>query len=200
MTTLYLIRHGTNDFTGKRLVGRTPGIHLNAEGVKQAEAVCQALEGRHISAIFSSPLERALETAAPLSQAIQLPVQVHSGLQEVDFGAWQGFTTRKMHRLTLFKLTQESPSLVRFPGGESYAEAQQRVVDALREIAATEDNSTAIACFSHCDVIRLAIAAMIGLPLDAFQSLSADPGSISVLHLHQQKSFLVKLNCRPAEL
>ena len=199
MTTIYLVRHGENDFTGKRLVGRTPGVHLNAKGISQAEAVAHALQTKHIEAIFSSPLERAIETAAPLSNALNLSVQPLSGLQEVDFGDWQGYTTKKMQRLNLYKLAQKSPSLVQFPNGESYAAAQKRVVDTLLELAATAGEQSALACFSHCDVIRLAIAWVIGMPLDAFHSLTIDTGSISLLLLNDKRNLLLKLNGLPGE-
>lgn len=197
MTLLYLVRHGLNDWTGKRLIGNTPGIHLNDAGRKQAEAVAQALTGKRITAIFSSPLERAMETAEPLSVALNLSIQPHPGLQEVDFGDWQGLSARKMQRLKLFKQAQERPSLVRFPGGESYREAQERVILALTGFTAQFSGDTALACFSHCDIIRLAIAGLIGLQIDAFHSLAAETGSISVLSMGNKRNELLKLNWQP---
>ncbi len=199
MTTIYLVRHGENDFTGKRLVGRTPGVHLNEKGIEQAEAVAKALSTKNIKLIYTSPLERAYETALPLSKALNLPVQPNKGLEEVDFGDWQGYTVQKMRKLELFKLAQISPSRMQFPNGESYASAQERVVDALLKIASAAGEKTAIACFSHCDVIRLAVAWVIGMPLDAFHSLTAETGSISVVLLNQRRNMLLKLNGLPGD-
>lgn len=199
MTLVYLVRHGMNDWTGKRLIGNTPGIHLNESGQKQAAAVAKALAGKSITAIFSSPLERATETAAPLSQVLQIPVQLHPGLQEVNFGDWQGFTAKKMQRLKLFKQAQKKPSSMRFPGGESYLEAQSRVLEALSGMTSRCSADTALVCFSHCDIIRLAIAGLIGLPLDAFHSLTVETGSISVVALDGKCNELLKLNWQPGD-
>ena len=199
MTTIFLIRHGLNDWTGKRLIGSTPGVHLNATGRQQAVAVAAALRKVHIEAIYSSPLERAMETAEPLSRLLNLPIQPHDGLKEVDFGEWQGFTTQRMKRQKLFKKVQEKPSEVQFPGGESFAEAQARVISALREVTSNGEQPKALACFSHADVIRLAIAGLIGLPLDSFQSLNTETGSISLVALGSTRSTLLKLNWVPGE-
>ena len=199
MTTIYLVRHGENDFTGKRLVGRMPGVHLNDKGKKQAEDAAKALVSKNIRAIYSSPLERAYETALPLSTALKLPIQTNNGLQEVDYGDWQGITVQKMRKLDLFKLVQTSPSKVQFPNGESYAAAQKRVVDTLVEIAGRSGEKSAVVCFSHCDSIRLAIAWVIGMPIDAFHSLTADTGSISMVLLDQRRNMLIKLNGLPGE-
>jgi probable phosphoglycerate mutase len=199
MTVVYLIRHGLNDWTGKRLIGGTPGVHLNATGRQQAVAVAAALRKLPIESIYSSPLERAMETAEPLSQLLNLPIQPHEGLKEVNFGDWQGFTTQRMKRQKLFKTVQEKPSEVQFPGGESFAEAQARVISTLREITSNGEHPKALACFSHADVIRLAIAGLIGLPLDAFQSLNAETGSISVIAMGSARCALLKLNWMPGE-
>jgi len=199
MTTIYLVRHGENDFTGKRLVGRMPGVHLNEKGKKQAEDVARVLASKNISAIYSSPLERTHETALPLSRLLNLPILPSDGLQEVNYGDWQGYTVAKMRRLSLFKLVQASPSKVEFPNGESYTAAQQRVVSALAEIAAAAGDKKAVVCFSHCDVIRLAIAWLIGMPLDAFHSLTVDTGSISLLLYSKRGNLLLKLNGLPGE-
>src|SRR5690242_20290484 len=88
MTTFYLIRHGSNDFYQRGLVGRKPGVHLNDLGRREAIALADALAGEHLDAIFSSPLERCRETAEPLAKKISRPVRVAEALNEVDFGEW----------------------------------------------------------------------------------------------------------------
>src|SRR5437763_844306 len=76
MTTFYLIRHGMTDHVNRVLSGRASGIHLNEEGSRQAEELPLLFESTRLSAIFSSPLERAQETAAPLAASKQLRVEV----------------------------------------------------------------------------------------------------------------------------
>lgn len=182
MTTLLLIRHGENDFVGKRLAGRLPGVHLNERGQQQAQVLAQALARAPLKAIYSSPLERARETAAPLAQVLGLEVIIEPGLNEIDVGQWQGRYIRQLRRLKAWKAVQTQPSAFRFPQGETFAEAQIRAVDALQRIAERHPEE-AVACFSHADVIRLVTAYFLNMPLDSFQRLGADTASITVVHL-----------------
>jgi probable phosphomutase (TIGR03848 family) len=182
MPTLLLIRHGANDFVGRRLAGRTPGVHLNERGRQQAETLAAILAKAPIKAVYSSPLERAVETAEPLARALGLTVQVCDGLTEVDFGRWVGKTARQMARTKLWKVVQWSPSQARFPAGESFTEAQGRIVAAIESILAAHADGDLVACVSHSDAIKLALAHYLGLPLDNFQRLHVDTASISVLH------------------
>src|SRR5262249_1456819 len=91
-TTFYLIRHGSNDFFAHTLVGRKPGVQLNEKGRGEAERLAAKLAGEKLQRIFSSPLERCLETAAPLAQRTGLKVETADALLEVDFGEWTGRT------------------------------------------------------------------------------------------------------------
>ena len=87
MPIVFLVRHGENDFMkNKVLAGRIPGIHLNETGKKQAEQVAKQLKKFPITGIYSSPLERAYETAAPLANAMNLEVIKRDELLEVDYG------------------------------------------------------------------------------------------------------------------
>jgi probable phosphoglycerate mutase len=178
-----LIRHGENDFVGKRLAGHLPGVHLNEKGRKQAALIAQTLSKAPIKAVYSSPLERAVETATPLAQALTLPVIIRTGLIEIDFGRWQGKTGKQMRRLKLWKMVQENPSQMRFPGGESFVEAQQRLYQEIDAIKGTHEEHDLVACFSHSDAISLLVTHYLGLPLDNFQRLSIGTASMSVLFL-----------------
>jgi probable phosphoglycerate mutase len=90
MTTIALVRHGDNDFITKGLAGRTPNIHLNSIGIQQANELAQTLSAAPIEAIYSSPLERAIETAQPLADLKGLPIQIEPGIIEIDFGDYMG--------------------------------------------------------------------------------------------------------------
>jgi probable phosphoglycerate mutase len=195
MTTFLLIRHGVNDWVGQRLPGWTPGLHLNAAGRAQAEALAALLRPVRLAAICASPLERAQETARPLARAKGLPVQRVRGLAEMQVGDWQGQSLRRLARTKLWPIIQHTPSLARFPGGESFPEAQARIVaalEALREKYASP--KAVVACFSHADMIKLAVAHYIGLPLDSFQRLGVDPASVTALHVRDDRAFLLRLN------
>jgi probable phosphoglycerate mutase len=183
MTILLLIRHGENDYVGKRLAGRRPDVHLNDRGRQQAQSLAQALCQAPIKAIYSSPLDRTMETAEPLARELGLTIQPRDGLMEIDFGGWVGKTMGQMRRTNLWKLVQNQPSQARFPEGESFSEAQERLSTELTAIAAAHQPDQMVACFSHSDAIKLAVAHFIGLPLDKFQRLGISTASITVLVL-----------------
>jgi probable phosphoglycerate mutase len=201
MTTFLLIRHGENDWVGRRLPGWTPGLHLNANGRAQAEALAALLRPVRLAAVCSSPLERALETARPLARVKGLPVQRVRGLAEMQVGEWQGQSLGRLRRTKLWPIIQHTPSLARFPGGESFPEAQARIVAALEGLRRRYGSPRAVvACFSHADMIKLAIAHYLGLPLDLFQRLAVEPASITALHVRTNGAYLLRLNdTRPAE-
>ena len=129
MPTLLLIRHGENEFVKQgRLPGRLPGIHLNEHGMEQAAALAESLKSLPIRAIYASPLERAVETATPLAQALSLEIQLRPALLDTHVGEWEGQLVKKLHKLPLWQQVQQHPSDTRFPGGESFLELQERLV------------------------------------------------------------------------
>lgn len=194
MTILLLIRHGENDFIGKGLAGRLPGVHLNDRGRLQAEMLAEHLGKAPIKTIYSSPLERALETAQPLAERLGLEIQTRPGLIEVDYGEWEGKAFRQLKRLKLWKTIQTSPAGVRFPGGESLQDAQQRVCKEIETLAGFHEQKDVIACVTHADVIRLSTAYFLGMRLDDFQRLSVSIASMTVFQIHEKRFRLLHLN------
>ncbi len=186
MATLLLIRHAENDYLGRRLAGRLPGVHLNPTGCAHAQALAEALRNLPFKAIYASPLERTTETAQPLAELLGLPIIPCDGLQEINFGAWQGKTIKQMARMKLWKTVQEFPSQMTFPQGESFPQAQARIVEAITAINAGREDEELVACFSHSDAIKLVIAHYLGMPLDNFQRISVDPCSITSVHLPKE--------------
>lgn len=201
MPLLLLIRHGENDYSKKaRLAGRLPGIHLNEKGRKQAEDLAAALSEAPIKAIFSSPLERAMETAEPIAARRHLKVEVEAGLLESDVGEWQGRSVRRLALTRYWRVIQRSPSRASHPGGESFMQTQGRIVAALDAICARFKPKDMVACVFHADPIKLAVAHYIGLPLDNFQRLSCDTGSATLLAVGESGAQLLWMNRRPPGL
>ncbi len=195
MPLFLLIRHGENDYVKKgRLAGRMPGVHLNERGRQQSQALVEKLASAPLKAIYSSPLERALETAGPLAAAFGLEVCTLPGLTETDFGEWQGKSLKGLRRLKQWRMVQSAPSRMHFPSGESFAEAQQRIVRELEQLYARHDPKDLVVCVSHADPIKLAVAFYLGLPIDLFQRLAVSPGSITALYLGEAGSQLLTLN------
>src|SRR5687767_15126552 len=90
MTTFLLVRHALCDPVGCLIAGRQPGVHLNDAGRLQAHRLAERLQPIALEGIYSSPLDRAVETADPIARAKGLPVQVAEGWNEIDFGEWTG--------------------------------------------------------------------------------------------------------------
>jgi len=195
-TTTYalLIRHGENDWVGeKRLAGRTPGVHLNETGRRQAVELAEMLAEQPIAAVYSSPLERCMETARPLADALDLPVQPDPGMIEVDYGSWQGGELRALARRPEWQAVQHYPSQFRFPGGETLREVQFRAVGAIEAMRIRHPNRV-VAVFSHGDVIRTTVAHYLGVPIDLFQRVAINTASLSVIAFFDHRPMILTLN------
>ena len=188
-TLVLFVRHGRTPTTGTTLPGRAPGLHLSAEGLRQADAAATSLAGASagmpgggVAAVYSSPMERTRETAAPIARAVGRRVRTAPGLIECDFGRWTGRRLKELSRLKAWKSVQRQPSTFRFPGGESFAEMQARITGQVAELVLEHPGET-IVCVSHADPIKAALSAALGSPLDMFQRLVVGPCSVSaVLH------------------
>ena len=198
MPTLLLIRHGENDYLAKnRLPGHTPGIHLNKRGSEQAVLLDQSLSKLPIKAIYCSPLERAVETAQPLAKSLGMEIQLRPELTDGDVGEWTGRYWKVLRRNKLWKIIQQKPSQFQFPGGESFVQMQVRVVATLEAIVGAHKKDEMIAVVFHADPIKLAVANYLGLPLDNFQRLSINAGSITILNTHESSCQLLGMNLMP---
>lgn len=179
-TLVLFVRHGVTPSTGRVLPGRAPGLHLSEEGVRQAERAAERLAGVRVHALYSSPLERTQETAAPAASRLGLGVVVEEGLVECDFGEWTGAPIASLARKREWQSVQKTPSMFRFPGGESLFAMQARVLDALERLRC-EHPGGIVACFSHADPIKAALTHALGMHLDLFQRVVVSPGSISAV-------------------
>jgi probable phosphoglycerate mutase len=199
MTLLLLIRHGENDFvkTGK-MAGRIPGVHLNEKGQKQAQALGEALRDVQIKAIYSSPLDRAMETSAPIAETHKLTIQQEPDLMDTDIGKWQGKSWKLLALKKEWKIVQNAPSRFRFPEGESFPECQLRIVNVLERLIKKHNKpQDIVAVVFHADPIKLAVAHFLGMPLDHFQRLGCDTGSLTAIQAGEAGAHLVKMNHRP---
>lgn len=193
MTLLLLVRHGTNDWVHGRLAGWTPGVHLNAEGHQQAAALSQRLGDLPIAAIYSSPLERTIETAQPLAAVHALPIRIVEGLGEVRYGEWEGAELKELYTHELWPGVQFYPSGTRFPNGETLGEVQARGVATLDRLRACHPNELIVAV-SHADMIRLVVAYYIGMHIDLFQRLVINPCSVTALAFERMGPRLLAYN------
>ena len=202
MTTLLLLRHGrTTANASGVLAGWTPGIGLDEVGQAQAAAVAQRLAPVPLAAVVTSPLERCQQTAAMVlaSRNGTTPV-VDERFGECRYGDWTGRPLNKLVKEPLWKVVQQHPSAAVFPGpeGEGLAATQARAVAAVRDWnarVAAEHGPDAIwlAC-SHGDVIKAIIADALGVHLDLFQRIVADPCSVTAIAYTEIRPFVLRMN------
>ncbi len=200
LTLVLLVRHGLTPTTGRVLPGRAPGLHLSEDGRRQADVVAQRIAGLpRVTAVYTSPLERARETATPIARARGLALRVERGLLECDFGAWTGKPLWRLARKPEWKIVQRHPSGFRFPDGESFTEMQARVTGTLGRLVAHHRGETIVAVF-HADPIKAALAHALGIHLDLFQRLTIAPASVTAVAYHEQGPVVLTVNSVDGDL
>ena len=199
-TLVLLVRHGTTPTTGKILPGRARGLRLAESGKEQARRVAERVaELGTIAAIYSSPLERARETASPIARALGKPVRIDRGLLECDFGDWTGQSLRRLMKKPEWATVQRAPSMFRFPHGESFVEMQTRMVDAIDRIRRRHAGKTVV-CVSHADPIKALVAHATGTPLDLFQRLVISTCSVTAILYTDSSPIVLTVNSTGASL
>jgi probable phosphomutase (TIGR03848 family) len=193
MTTFALIRHADHALLGHTIVGRAPGVRLSPEGVREAEALAERLEGSSIRALYSSPLERARETAAPIAARLRLEVQIADELNEIDFGEWTNRRLADLHELEEWRRFQIFRSGSLIPGGEAVVEVQARMLRLVERLCARHPGQT-VALISHGDVIKATLSHYLGVPLDLFQRIEISPASISIVRLERSGPEVLLIN------
>jgi probable phosphoglycerate mutase len=180
VTTFLLIRHATCDPVGRSIAGRLPGIPLNEAGRGQAAGLARRLSGVPLDAIYSSPIERARETADAVASARGTAVAIAEELTELDFAEWSGRTLASLDDDPQWRRFNQLRSITPASSGESMLAVQSRAVALVERIRAERPDGR-VALVSHGDVIRGLIAHVAGIPLDLFQRIEIDPASVSVI-------------------
>jgi probable phosphoglycerate mutase len=182
VTVFFLVRHAAHDRLGRVLCGRMPGVHLGAAGQAQADGLAARLAGAGISAIHASPRERAQETAAPLAARLGLPVETADNLDEIDFGAWTGLSFDALDGDPDWRRWNDCRGLAVPPGGETMGAAQQRILGHI-EVVRVRNPTGRVALVGHADVIKAALAAVLGMPPDLTLRLEIAPASVSTVEV-----------------
>ena len=196
MATVLLLRHGrtTANATGE-LAGRRP-VDLDDTGRGQAVRAGERLQKLPLVAVVSSPLprcKRTVELALPEAQIIE-----DDGLIECGYGDWEGRPLKELAKDPLWPVVQVHPSAAVFPNGEAMAEMSARAVATIRrwdaKISAEHGPEALWLACSHGDVIKAIVADALGLHLDQFQRIVADPASVSVISYTSMRAFVVRVN------
>lgn len=186
--TLLFIRHGQTTWNVEHLLpGQLPGIPLNETGQEQAARLAEALKVLPITAVISSPLERARDTAAYLARARELPVQLEDDLMDTDVGPWAGKNYNELSKSDpLWKEFTRNPANAP-EGVESFPRLQQRVVAAVERWLKREETGDYPAFVAHADVVKLLLAYYIDLDVARAGWLHIDNASVSMIELEEEQ-------------
>ncbi|HLP74135.1 MAG TPA: histidine phosphatase family protein [Bacteroidales bacterium] len=193
MNKIILIRHAQTDTAGIRLTGRAPGIFLNAEGREQARILAEKLADAGIDYFYSSPLERTMETANLIAEKHKQPVSTLDNFLEVNYGEWTNFTVEELRGNPLFDRYNTYRSNTRIPGGEKMEEVQTRTIAGIEKVCLRHPGS-AIAIFTHADVIKMAISWYLSVPVDMMHRMEISPASVSIIELYDDSAKVIKFN------
>jgi probable phosphomutase (TIGR03848 family) len=193
MTTILLIRHATNDTVGKILAGRMAGVSLNEEGKAQAQKLARRLAHLKLTAIYSSPLERAVETAEPIAKIHNLETTISDDFMELHAGEWTSKTYQEIKEDPRFRNFNTYRSGTRIPGGELMLEAQARILAGLETLYSRHADET-VAVVSHADIIKAAVAYYAGIHLDLFQRIEISPASVSIIRMFDETVRILLVN------
>ena len=181
MRSLLLARHGQSLSNAVRRFQGTQDVPLSELGARQAEALGRALRSRRVSAVYTSPLQRARRTAEIAAGGLGVPLLAVDDLRELSLGEWEGRTVEEVRALPgdPYERWVRDPVTCLPPGAEPLEEVQTRVVRAIAEIAAAHPNGQDVLIVCHGGVISAYLAYCIGLPLSSIWRLTLSNGSIS---------------------
>ena len=175
MGTYWLIRHGETEWNRQQVFRGRIDVPLNQLGRRQAELLGEHFRPHRVDAVYSSPLRRALETAQAIARPHGLEVRTVEGLTDIDYGGWQGLPREEVERTypDLYRLWEQSPHLVRMPGGESLEEVRRRAYAAFSEIRSRHPDQNVV-IVAHRVVNKVLICALLGLDNSHFWRIRQD--------------------------
>ena len=193
MSTFLLVRHGANDWVGQRLAGWLPGVHLNAGGRAAAERLAERFSGTGTQAVYSSPLDRAVETAAPIASRLGLPVETCDEFGEFRMGLWEGKEIASLEADPVWRAFNTFRSGTRAPGGESMLEVQVRMLAGIERLRARHPEGTVVVV-SHADPIKALLTHYAGIPIDLCSRLEIGTASVSTLRVEDWGARILGVN------
>jgi probable phosphoglycerate mutase len=199
VTTVLFVRHAHTAAIGVELCGRRAGYPLSALGESQSEDLGHALRATPLAAIYSSPLERAQATARAIALHQSCGVDTCTDLNEIDFGRWTGRTFVALDDDPGWHTFNRARGSAVVPDGEQPAAAQERIVRATAQLAAMHRGQI-IVLVTHADLVRFALLHYLSRPLDAYDSLTIDPASVTVVTVAPNEATILCVNTDVASL
>ena len=193
MTRFLFIRHATTELLGRQIAGRMAGVSLAPAGYEQAHRLARRLSGNAVRTVYSSPQERARETARILASALSQQVQIAPALDELDYGEWTGQMMDDLQSVPQWQAFNTVRSCTRIPKGELILEVQARVVGFLEQLRSRHPEES-FALVTHGDVIRAALVYYLGVPLDLMARLEISPASLSIVEIEKHGPSILCVN------
>jgi broad specificity phosphatase PhoE len=193
---LILVRHGETHWNKDGLVqGGDSDIELNDTGLQQARKLAAFLKNEPITAIVSSPLQRAIATAEVIASQHQLPVEIDQELKELKVGDLEGMSISNLRTTFSRFLLQwwQDGEATKLPNGESLVELQQRAWRVIEGLLEKHKDGTAVVV-SHYFVTLAIILKALNLPLDCLTKFKLDLGGVSTLEFRDYGARLVTFN------
>ncbi len=194
MTEIILARHGETEWNVSEIFRGRADIGLNQTGIRQAELLAKYLSDKKIEAVYSSPLKRALKTAEIIATYHQLNVEIAPGLNDFDFGEWNGLALREVKEryAEVFAEWAQHPEKVKIPGGETLDGVRERAVKVVAEVIKKHEDS--IVLVSHRVVSKILICALLGLDNSHFWNIKVDTAGITIFNYENGRFILTKHN------
>jgi broad specificity phosphatase PhoE len=196
MSRIILVRHGQTEWNRiERFRGRAD-IPLNETGLAQADATGQRVAAEWMPvAVYSSPLSRAVRTAEAIAKHFDLPVQVHPGLADIDYGEWQGLTPEEARQRWPEQVDNWyiRPELACIPGGDTLADLRNRAMQTVREVVTRHAGETVV-LVGHTVINRIILLGVLGLGNERFWRIKQDTCAINVFEAEKDDFVLVSLN------
>jgi broad specificity phosphatase PhoE len=193
---LYLIRHGQTDWNRDHRIMGTGPVPLNESGRAAVAELARALKAKRIPVVYSSTVERALESARILASEWGAELREEPRLNESPFEPWIGKTYHELRNDENFKLYFDTPTRARFSNGEGMADIQRRALDAAARIA-KETGTGQAAAVSHADIIKPVLAHCLGMDLDSIHRLSIANASASLVDFRESPPRVRSINFAP---
>ncbi len=158
------------------------GVQLSDMGRRQVAALAANCATLGLTAVITSPVQRARDTAGPIAASCSLPVCIEAGFDEVDFGGWTGLSFTQLAAQPEWTAWNTARGLAGTPGGETMLAVQARASAALQRTTSGRHDGV-IAVVSHADVIKATLAAVLGTSLDLLHRFDVAPASRSIISL-----------------
>jgi probable phosphoglycerate mutase len=193
MTTFFLVRHAAHQQQDKVLVGRMAGVRLGEAGRRQARRLAARLTGEGLTAVQSSPRERARETGEPIAARAGVALEIAAALDEIDVGDWTGRTFAALDADSRWSRWNEARATARPPRGESMQALQDRLWTHLERLHGADADGR-IVLVTHAEAIRAVLLRCLGIALDDFAGIAIDPASISTVALDERGARVLTVN------